>query len=237
MPPTRTPVQATGTPLSPSATATAVPPTRTPPPAPHFTDVPVASPFYPFITCLSVQGIVGGYPDGTFRPSNPLTRGQLAKIVSNAAGYAEAPAPQIFADVPPPHPFYLFVERIAQHGAVSGYMCGGLGEPCDAQRRPYFRPAAAVTRGQIAKIVAIARSYSGQPAGQTFADVPPPHPFYVWIEQIAAQGTISGYTCGGPGEPCDVQSRPYFRAYSNVTRGQTAKIVANTFFPGCAEGQ
>jgi photosystem II stability/assembly factor-like uncharacterized protein len=237
--PTRPPGHATATPVAPRATTTTVPPTRTPtpgsrPPAPRFTDVPPTSPFYSFVACLSAQGILGGYADGTFRPHNSLTRGQLAKIVSYAAGFSEAPAPQIFADVPPAHPFYIFVERIAQRGVVSGYSCGEPGEPCDAQGRPYFRPAAAVTRGQTAKVVAIAAGYSGQPAGQTFADVPPTHPFAAWIEQGAAQGTISGYTCSGPGEPCDAQSRPYFRPAAVVTRGQTAKIVANTFFPGCA---
>jgi hypothetical protein len=28
-------------------------------------------------------------------------------------------------------------------------------------------------------------------------------------------------------------NRPYFRPNADVTRGQAAKIVANTFFPGC----
>jgi len=68
---------------------------------------------------------------------------------------------------------------------------------------------------------------------QTFADVPPTHPFWPWIERLAGRGILSGYPCGGPGEPCDPQGRPYFRWSANVTRGQTAKITANTFFPNC----
>ena len=43
-------------------------------------------------------------------------------------------------------------------------------------------------------------------------------------------GVISGYPCGGAGEPCP---GTYFRPNNNVTRGQTSKIVANTFYPGC----
>ena len=31
----------------------------------------------------------------------------------------------------------------------------------------------------------------------------------------------------------DAENRYYFRPANNVTRGQSAKIVANTFFPGC----
>jgi hypothetical protein len=184
--------------------------------------------------CLSGQGILGGYADGTFRPSNLLTRGQLAKLVANAAGYAEPPATQTFADVPPSQTFYAVIERLAQRGLINGYACGSTSEPCDAQRRPYFRPSAPVTRGQIAKIVAGAAGYRTTPTGQTFADVPPTHAFYTWVEQIAAQGTISGYACGGAGEPCDGANRPYFRPNLSASRGQTAKIVSTTFFPGCA---
>ena len=36
---------------------------------------------------------------------------------------------------------------------------------------------------------------------------------------------ISGYACGGAGEPCDAGHRPYFRQYNNAIRGQIAKIV------------
>ena len=46
-------------------------------------------------------------------------------------------------------------------------------------------------------------------------------------------GVIGGYPCGAPLEPCDNQNRPYFRPSNGLTRGQTAKIVSNTFFPNC----
>ena len=49
--------------------------------------------------------------------------------------------------------------------------------------------------------------------------------FYHVIETAAAHGVISGYTCGGPGEPCDAGHRPYFRQGNPATRGQIAKIV------------
>ena len=52
-------------------------------------------------------------------------------------------------------------------------------------------------------------------------------PFWLWIERLAAHGAISGYTCGGPGEPCvPPGNRPYFRWGANATRGQIAKIDA-----------
>ncbi len=75
--------------------------------------------------------------------------------------------------------------------------------------------------------------FTDAPGAQKFADVPGDSLFFVWINRLANKGVISGYPCGGPGERCDDQERPYFRPNENVTRGQTAKIVANTFFPNC----
>jgi hypothetical protein len=98
---------------------------------------------------------------------------------------------------------------------------------------PYFRPVANATRGQLAKIVSNAAGIGSTPTGQFYADVLEDHPFYVWIMRLTQLGAMSGYLCGGVGEPCDEANRPYFRPFNNVTRGQSSKIVANTFFPGC----
>ena len=217
-------------------------PNITPSPTPtgcpvQYTDVPSTNPFYPFVRCLACRQIVSGYADGTFRPYADVTRGQLAKIISQAAGLAGSipSTQQTFSDVPNSNPFWLHVERLYQLGAISGYTCGGPGEPCDPQNRPYFRWGAAATRGQISKIIAVTAGWNGPipTTQQTFADVQPPNAFWTWIEELASRQIISGYACGGPGEPCDPQQRPYFRWGANATRGQMSKIAANSFFPNC----
>src|SRR5205823_198240 len=38
-------------------------------------------------------------------------------------------------------------------------------------------------------------------------------------------GVVSGYACGGPGEPCGNPPRPYFRQNNDAIRAQIAKIV------------
>jgi S-layer homology domain len=208
--------------------------------------VPVGSTFYPFIACLACRGIVGGYPCGGpgepcspgnypyFRPANPVTRGQIAKIVSNAAGFIDPVSGQSFEDVPPGSTFYTFIERIAAHGVMSGYPCGNP-EPCvPPLYRPYFRSNNTASRGQVAKVVSSAAGFIDPVSGQTFEDVAPASPFYLFIERLAMRGIISGYPCGGPGEPCfPPLNRPYFRPASTITRGQASKIVSNTFFPIC----
>ncbi len=218
----------------------------------NFEDVPTSNPFYAYIECLACKGIIAGYDcggpgmpcnpnhDPYFRPFNNVTRGQAAKFISNSAGYTD-PIPatqQSFSDVPPTQTFWLWVERVYAHGAISGYPCGGPGEPCDPQQRPYFRPGNNMTRGQLAKIDANAAGYHEQipPDQVTFHDVPYGSAFWIYVERVHLHGVISGYPCGGRGEPCDPQQRPYFRPNNQVTRGQTSKIVSNTFFQNCTAG-
>jgi hypothetical protein len=232
----------TGSPVPPTSTrtgtvtggtATAMP-TSTPCTI-TFSDVPTTHTFYSFIRCLACRGIISGYADGTFRPGNNITRGQIAKMVSNAAGFNEPATGQTFEDVPPSNTFYVWIQRLATRNIMSGYPCGGVNEPCGPGSRPYFRWQLDATRGQLSKIVSEAAGFNEPiPATQqTFEDVPPSNPFWVWIERLAARGVITGYPCGGTGEPCGPGSRPYFRWGFNVTRGQASKIVAESFYPGC----
>jgi hypothetical protein len=235
---------------TPRYSATPVTPTRTPTAhAGRFQDVPPPHPFYAYIECMAVYDIISGYPCGGpfepcvpdakpyFRPGSPVTRGQVSKMLSLIAGWTDPipPYQQTFADAGPGSPFWLWIERLAQRGFIGGYPCGGGGEPCyPPTNLPYVRPNTSLTRGQLAKLTAQVAGYTQTPSGQTFADVPPGSPFWVWVEQVAAQGVVGGYPCGGPGEPCQPPgNRPYYRPGNAVTRGQTAKILTNTFHPGC----
>lgn len=241
---TATSTPATSTTATPVGTATVVAcPVQ-------FQDVLSTNTFYPYVRCLACQSIVGGYPCGGsgepcgtsgnpyFRPGAPISRGQIAKIVAQAAGLNDAPGPQIYEDVPPDATFFVFIQRLSNRGYMSGYPCGRPSEPCaqppDAAR-PYFRPAANASRGQLSKIVSNAAGFTGDVIGQYYTDVPDGSPFYLYVQRLTAAGAMSGYPCGGPDEPCDAQSRTYFRPNADVTRGQASKIVSNTFFPNCQQ--
>jgi len=238
---------ATATPSGPPPTGTAtrtatalVSPTETITPcATGFTDVHPTDYFYAPVLYLTCHGVISGYGDGTFRPYNQTTRAQMVKIVVLGFGTPLVTPPgggYTFADVLPSFPFWRVIETAAVHQIVSGYTCGGPGEPCDSAQRPYFRPYTNVTRGQLAKITVVAAGWAtvNPPAG-TFADVLPGTAFYLFVETAACHGIVSGYSCGGPGEPCDSGGRPYFRQYTPATRGQIAKIAygAITGPPAC----
>jgi hypothetical protein len=146
--------------------------------------------------------------------------------------YLEPPANDYtFADVLPGSTFFLYIEAAYREGVISGYPCGGPGEPCDAQNRPYFRPSSNVTRGQISKIIANGSRFDDTVSGQAFEDVLPGSTFYDFIGRMASREIINGYPCGGPGEPCGGGNLPYFRPSSNATRGQLSKMIYLTLQP------
>jgi hypothetical protein len=244
----------TFTPL-PSAT-----PTRTPIPTVvgcglEFADVPPDYTFYPYARCLTCKESISGYGCGGndpwtgepepcdedhkpyFRPGNPVSRGQIAKMVSQSAGFKEPAGEQIYEDVLPGSTFYDFVQRLSHRAVMGGYPCGQPDtEPCVAPaNRPNFRPETLATRGHISKIVSNAAGFEDEPTTQKFEDVPPDNPFYLWVERLGSRQVMGGYPCGTvDDEPCvGPEDRPYFRYGRTVTRGQAAKIVANTFFPNC----
>jgi photosystem II stability/assembly factor-like uncharacterized protein len=112
--------------------------------APHFSDVQPGSTFYTYVETAFNHGIINGYADGTFRPGNNVSRGQIAKIVVQARGWEPISEGQSFSDVAPGSTFHPFVEAAYMHGIINGYGDGT------------FRPGANATRGQIAKIVYLA---------------------------------------------------------------------------------
>ena len=170
---------------------------------PHFRDVPNSNAFYPFVETAYKHGVISGYGDGTFRPGDSVTRGQLSKIIVLSANWAiDAGGEPHFSDTPASSPFYQFVETAWRRGIIAGYADGA------------FRPNAAVTRGQLAKIVVLAKGWTTSDlADGHFVDVSRNNPFYAFIETAFAKGLVSGY------------SDNTFRPDSSSTRGQIARIV------------
>lgn len=53
-----------------------------------------------YVNAAVKMGIISGYPDGTFRPKNPITRGQMAKILANSLGtLIHEPGTHVLGDV------------------------------------------------------------------------------------------------------------------------------------------
>ena len=81
--------------------------------------------------------------------------------------------------------FFDFIWRLSDRGYVTGYPCGGPGEPCGPNNLPYFRPNANVTRGQLSKIDANAAGFNETPGAQQYEDVLPGSTFYDFIWRLS----------------------------------------------------
>ncbi len=88
---------------------------------PSFSDVPVNHPNYTAIEFLKAEGIIGGYPDGTYKPGQVVNRAEALKIVLNAKGTAviEATATS-FKDIALSDWFAKYVETAKNLKIVSG---------------------------------------------------------------------------------------------------------------------
>ena len=159
--------------------------------------------FYTSVRYLACQGAISGYAGGIFGPYYNATRGQISKLVVLAGGWAidTAGGPH-FSDVLPTNPFYPYIETAFNHQLITGYSDGT------------FRWGNEVSRGQLSKIIVLARQWDNQTTGGPhFSDVPTTDPFYAYIETADNHAVISGYADGT------------FKPGNNATRGQIAKII------------
>jgi len=100
------------------------------------------------ITYLVDKGIINGFPDGTFKPEEPVTRAQFAKMVTLALEYptANEPATPMFSDVTSSFWGFQSVEISAAAGLIMGFPDGT------------FAPDKNVTKAEAVTILTRARS-------------------------------------------------------------------------------
>lgn len=103
-----------------------------------YTDVNAGDWFNNAISTLSNAGIVTGYNDGTFRPNQPITRGEMAKIIANFANLNKGT--KSFTDLSG-HWSKSYVELAAGNGWIAGYPDGS------------FRPDQKITRAETVTMI------------------------------------------------------------------------------------
>jgi hypothetical protein len=90
------------------------------------------------VTDAEVATVADGYPDGTFRPGQAVTRGQFAKMAVSGLGIDTAdPAKATFVDVIPSNTMFPYVEGAYAAGLIGGYPTGG---------QLYFKPSTKIQR-------------------------------------------------------------------------------------------
>lgn len=131
-----------------------------------FRDVPDNHPYKAAIDFVQSEGIVSGYPDGTFQPDRKLNRAEFTKIImasrfgsteietcSNSGGFYKQ---VIFKDVEPTVWFEKYVCLGKKNGVIGGYPDGT------------FKPTQTINFAEAAKIMVESYGLNLQPGDPWF---------------------------------------------------------------------
>ncbi|WP_438448405.1 S-layer homology domain-containing protein [Gorillibacterium sp. sgz5001074] len=143
------------------------------------------------IAALTQYGAVKGMPDGSFRPSQPMTRAEFAHLAAMALAMdmEQRPAPT-FGDILPGDWYYDAVETASAQGLINGYASGNGSR--------VFRPENVITRAEIAAIYSRVLDRVKQPAAvpsrkePDFRDVAPDHWARASIGRLYQWGIVNG---------------------------------------------
>ena len=108
---------------------------------------------------LIAENVVNGYPDGTFRPQNKVTRAEAAKMIVLATGEKQTAVGEtpVFTDIKG-HWAESYVQTAANAGILNGYP------------DKTFRPEQTVTYYEMAKILVAAKGYTEDQLEGTWPD-------------------------------------------------------------------
>lgn len=163
-----------------------------------YTDVKKGFWGYGEITKLNERGLIKGYPDGTFKPDNTITRAEAATIIAREFNLKATKSPS-FKDLKSTHYAYNEIAAVAEKGIITGREAGS------------FSPDGKLTRAEMATILTRAYNLTGTTTAK-FPDVTSKHWAYKNIQIIIANKLTEGYD-DGTFKPDRQISRAEFAAF------------------------
>lgn len=151
------------------------------------------------------EGIISGFPDGTFRPNDPLTRAQAVSMLGRALGWPASTTAH-FQDVSPESFAFSPISYAYEQQIVSGVSS------------TRFAPQSSIKRGDLALIVYNALKLPVTTAS-TFSDVPGDKYYSVAIQSMIENGIMVGY-------PKDQTFRPE----QPVTRAEFTMMIYQALY-------
>jgi len=155
------------------------------------------------ILSLVDKGIISGYPDGTFKPDQPVTRAEFSAILCRALGISPSEMSSNFPDLQG-HWAEKYVAPLVEKGFIKGYPDGTFG------------PDQPIKRSEIAAIMARVMTLPPLIGKPTFSDIDSTHWAFGFVEAAASKGLIKGYPDGT------------FRPDNSATRAEACTIVARS---------
>ncbi len=154
------------------------------------------------ISYLVAKGVLSGYPDGTFRPDNSMTKAEFYKVINELLGFEEK-AEVTYLDVFPTDWFFGHVAK----ALAAGYITPDT----------LLSPNEYITRQEVARIIGVVYNIDNTSTFiTTFNDS-----FIISknisgiIGTMVEKGILSGYPDGT------------FRPNSNITRAEVVTIINN----------
>jgi hypothetical protein len=172
-----------------------------------WSDLQVSNWAYSHVQNLMKKNAISGYGSGEFKPGNPVTRAEFAKMVvlaldvkSIALDGIKASSNVDYSDTKG-HWAEKYIKTAILSGTLKGYADGTI------------KPDAKITRAEAVAMVCRAKGIDAKASAQDFKDVAKDFWAFDDIEALSGLGTISGYGDGT------------FRPSSFMTRAESAKIV------------
>ncbi|NMB40528.1 MAG: S-layer homology domain-containing protein, partial [Firmicutes bacterium] len=146
------------------------------------------------------EGIIAGYPDGTFRPNNKITRAEFATLIVKAFHLKAGPG-KVFVDTAE-HWAKDDIKTANHHGIIKGYSDN------------HFGPDDPITREQMATMITNVTKVDTRENGKTFTDSAQIADWAKeFVDKAAATGLIAGYPDGT------------FKPKAHATRAEAATVL------------
>ena len=172
-----------------------------------FTDVPAVSRYYKAIGYLSAEGIIKGYPDGTFAPDRSVNRAEFLKLVLESSDIIPDTATFTgFKDIDESQWYAKYVRKALNEGWVEGY-------PDNT-----FRPENGITKAEGLKIIGKVQDWqvSSKITAAPFTDVPSGAWFTPYIDYAKSRNFLE-------------ESGRFFIPDTVLSRGKTSEILFRTY--------
>ncbi len=168
-----------------------------------FKDVATGDSHAQAIQYLKDQGVINGYPDGTFRPEGTINRAEALKIILIANKIPLEKIPTQFPDVPKESWFLDYVVTAVKRGIVKGYSDGA------------FRPGNNISRAEFLKIAILTAELkiTEELTRDPYPDVHKEDWFAPYFD-LAKKTNLLSTKSGG-----------YIRPAEPITRGETASVI------------
>ncbi|QCU78547.1 hypothetical protein E7744_10565 [Citricoccus sp. SGAir0253] len=128
----------------------------------YFRDVRAGAYYTDAVNWMAQSGLSTGYADGTFRPTQSITRGEVSALLYRLSGSTYAgPATSPFRDIRRGDTFYAAATWMLAKGLVSGYADWT------------FRPDRPITRGETAKMLKNSNPYVAGRGDVSYSAVAP----------------------------------------------------------------